>query len=348
MVVEAAGGVCPVGIGLPQIASSVRAGISRIAESPIRDRRLQPIRMGMLPAEALEPLDAEIPPGLSDRRRRLLRLAAPVFRQLDKAYAASGGLARAPLFLGLPEPLPGDRAPNDGRFLESLGVQSHVVFNVAESRIFPNGRAAALIALDAALTALEQRRTDVALVGGVDSYVDLGLLARLDAEGRLRTLGGHDGFIPGEGCGMLVLRACRNRSLPQDRVVVRGVALTRESGHLYAQEPCRGEGLALAMNALSDRIGAVAPARGVYAAFNGEHFWAKEWGVAHARASQLFDQTAELRHPADRFGDAGAGLGALLLCLAHHDLSTGARVGPALVFASSDLANRGCAYLAPS
>src|SRR5205807_1604053 len=160
----------------------------------------------------------------------------------------------------------------------SLALQSHVIFNVSDSRIFPNGRAAALIALDAALTALDQRRIDVALVGGVDSYTDLGLLARLDAEERIRTLGAHDGFIPGEGCGVLILRAHRGRTVPRGRVWVRGVALTREAGHLYAQEPCRGEGLALAMNGLSDRIGAVEPARGVYAAFNGEHFWAKEWG----------------------------------------------------------------------
>ena len=87
------------------------------------------------------------------------------------------------------------------------------------------------------------------------------------------------------------------------------------------------------------------PVRTVFAGLNGESFGAKEWGVARLRHGPFFDRTGTMDHPADAFGDAGAALGALMLAITQHVLVHGKKAPPAIVWSSSDLADRGCAYL---
>jgi 3-oxoacyl-[acyl-carrier-protein] synthase-1 len=87
------------------------------------------------------------------------------------------------------------------------------------------------------------------------------------------------------------------------------------------------------------------PIATTFAGFNGENFDAKLWGVARLRHSDLFSAGALIEHPADKYGDAGAATGAILVALAAQALSTGTRPGPALVWAASDRELRGCAVV---
>ena len=48
VLISGSGAICSVGIGVPQIAASVRAGISRFGESSIYDRRFEPVRMALI------------------------------------------------------------------------------------------------------------------------------------------------------------------------------------------------------------------------------------------------------------------------------------------------------------
>ncbi|MGH8326658.1 MAG: hypothetical protein ACRET2_07845, partial [Steroidobacteraceae bacterium] len=68
--------LCSAGRGVEQLWASVRAGLSRIGSSPVMDRDFQPIQMGLVPEDALEP---ELPPEVDSlplpaRARRMLRL----------------------------------------------------------------------------------------------------------------------------------------------------------------------------------------------------------------------------------------------------------------------------------
>jgi hypothetical protein len=66
--------------------------------------------------------------------------------------------------------------------------------------------------------------------------------------------------------------------------------------------------------------------------------------VTCLRHHDLFDARTRLEHPADRIGDAGAGLGALLVASAFDDPP---RPGQrSLVWAASDFGACGCASLA--
>jgi 3-oxoacyl-[acyl-carrier-protein] synthase I len=75
-----------------------------------------------------------------------------------------------------------------------------------------------------------------------------------------------------------------------------------------------------------------APVATTFAGFNGESFDAKMWGVAYLRHKDLFAPAMGIEHPADKFGDAGAAMGAILVALAAESLGRGTRRGPALVW----------------
>jgi 3-oxoacyl-[acyl-carrier-protein] synthase-1 len=303
--------------------------------------------MGLVPEDALE---EELPPEidslpLPSRARRMLRLGAPALRALQEHI----GQAPVRLFLGLPQLAVAEAQWLKG-FALYLGKLAGVAIDPPNSRIFPAGRAAALGALELALDALVQDSSRPVVVGGVDTYLDLKLLASLDGEGRLLGEGVMDGFIPGEGAAFLMLGpGGSDEDAAAPRVTVEAAASASDPGHRTGSAPARGEGLAQAMNVLRNRLRhATAPVATTFAGFNGESFDAKAWGVARLRHADFFASPMTLEHPADCFGDAGAATGAILLGLAAKALAAGHRRGPALVWAASDGESRACALLSLS
>jgi 3-oxoacyl-[acyl-carrier-protein] synthase-1 len=351
--------LCSAGRGNEQLWASVRAGIARIGSSHIMDRNHEPIRMGLVPEDALEP---ELPPELESlplpaRARRMLRLGAPALRSVLE----STGEQPVRLFLGLPQIALAEAQWLKG-FALHLGKVAGVAIDAPNSRVVPSGRAAGLGALELALEALERDPSTPVVVGGVDTFLDLSLLASLDAEGRILAHGVMDGFIPGEGAAFLALTS-GSQSEDGAVVTVEAAASASDPGHRSGTEPARGEGLAQALDILRNRLRNVAPRRAAgasrdslrcapvtttFAGFNGESFEAKSWGVARVRHADFFAPGLLLEHPADCFGDAGAATGAILLGLAAQALGAGHRPGPALVWAASDGESRGCALLSVS
>jgi len=332
--------LCSIGGGTEQVWASARAGIARIASSHVMDRHFDAIQMGLVPEDQLPPLNPELDAiGLPSRARRMLRLAAPAL-----AAVTQGMKPPLKLFVGLPELKP-DKAPWLGEFIAHLAKASDVPIDVAKSVAIPRGRASALRALEEALQSLAADPTAPVVVGGVDSFLDLRLLAELDAEQRILGPRVMDGFIPGEGAAFFVLHA------PNDAGALRtalldGVASANDPGHRYGSEPAKGEGLATAIEnlrgSLKEKSGPIAT---TFAGFNGESFEAKMWGVARLRHADFFAPTMSMEHPADKYGDAGAATGSILTVMAAAALSRDHRPGPALVWAASDTEMRACALI---
>jgi 3-oxoacyl-[acyl-carrier-protein] synthase-1 len=342
-VIQATGAVCAVGIGTEQTWASIRAGIARFSDSSVHDRWFEPVRMALLPEDALEPL---LPPvdkiPFTSRRRRMLRLAAPALRQALKGLQGPP----PPLFIGLPQTAPEPSGLPDTAFVDALAVQCAVPFDKGTTQLFPRGRAAALLALEAAMKTLDERRLETVVVGGVDTYLDLALLGELGAEGRILGPRVMDGFIPGEGAAFVVLARPGGRSQPHPGIAVVSAGTAQDPGHRYSAQPAKGEGLSFAIERMLSALGqSPIPLQTTFAGFNGENFGAKEWGVARIRHADLFAPTMKLEHPADCFGDTGAALGALLLAVANASLVTKQRPTPALIWASSDREDRACAWL---
>jgi 3-oxoacyl-[acyl-carrier-protein] synthase-1 len=343
-VLGAAHVLCAIGDGSEQVWASARAGIARIESSHVMDRNFEAIRMGLVPELALPPLPPpieELP--LPSRARRMLRLAAAPFKAV-----AAGAAAPVAVFLGLPDVSP-DEAPWLKHVPAYLQAMTGVAVDRERSVIVPEGRAAALLALERALVALDSGAMQTVVVGGVDTYLDLRLLATLDAERRILGSRVMDGFIPGEGAAFYVLRRAEETASTGDgpRIVVHGAASTRDPGHRYGDAPAKGEGLAMALEQLRQRMQPPpsGPIATTFAGFNGENFDAKLWGVARMRHHDFFSGAMVIEHPADKYGDAGAATGAVLVALAAQALRTGTRSGPALVWAASDREPRACAVL---
>jgi 3-oxoacyl-[acyl-carrier-protein] synthase-1 len=333
--------LCAIGRGTDQVWASTRAGIARIGSSHVMDRHFEPIQMGLVPEDGLGTLTPEIDElPLPSRARRILRLAAPSFEAVGKDIGRP-----VPVFIGLPALTPAE-APWIVHVPSYLQKLTNVSVDLQRSAIVPHGRAAGLMALELAMNALAADSNATAIVGGVDSFLDLRLLSVLDGEQRILGPRVMDGFIPGEGAAFCVLSGAATAKRGTPHAVVHAAASTMDAGHRYGTEPAKGEGLALALDQVRQRAGQLpGPIATTFAGFNGESSEGKLWGVARLRHSDFFSSTMLIEHPADKYGDAGAATGAMLLALAAKSLSIGARPGPALVWAASDREPRACAVV---
>jgi 3-oxoacyl-[acyl-carrier-protein] synthase-1 len=269
----------------------------------------------------------------------MLRIAACA---LSEATQNLPDIEQSALYLGIPQQTP-DRPGTIGhRFIEHLSLQSGVPFDTGKSMLFPMGRAAGLIAIGSAITAVTSGNAPYAIVGGVDTYVDLYRLGTLDMEGRIAGERLMDGFIPGEGAAFLVIgrgdKANSNPPSPIARLTAVGKA--HEPGHMYSDQPYQGEGLAEAVSQFFTASGITEPIQAVFTSMNGENHWAKEWGVAHMRNQSNFSPDHGFHHPADCLGDTGAASGIIMINLAAIGLSKGYSKSPILVFCSSDHGER--------
>ncbi len=330
-----------VGLSATETAASVRASVMQFAETSIRDHQFEPFTLGVVPEDGVPDLHERLAAtaGLTSREMRMLRLAhLPLVESLGQ-LAADG--VRPPLMLALPE-METTLALDRPAFLQWLHTQSGGAFDVAGSVASYVGRAGGLAAIGRGADLIRSGKCPFVLAGGVETYRDLYLLGTLDMEKRVKSAAHVDGFIPGEGAGFLLLAsesgARRAKLSPLARLST--VAEGFEEGHLYSQQPYRGDGLALVVQQLVNSGATDAPIQEVYSSMNGESHWAKEWGVSFIRNRPAFVPDHGFHHPADCYGDTGAACGPLLVGLAAMGIAGGQCGSPALVYASSDHGDR--------
>lgn len=345
IVIASAGLISPIGLSLPEAAAAARARVARLREIDWMDRRFQPFIVGSVPDEGLPDLAAPLATmPLQYRESRMLRLAHVA---LEEAMAPlQGKSGRVPLLLGLPEQH--TTQPLQPRaFLDRLDQQLPGLLDLKRSVAAPRGRAAGLMALREARARLQRGDCDFVLVGGVDCLVDLYVLGTLDMQGRIRNEVNNDGFSPSEGAAFLLL--CRASAAQAHELKplagLLGTGHGQEAGHIYSDERYLGEGLASAFAALLSEAPPPAPIGSVYSSFNGERYWAREFGVARLRQSSAFVPDHQMEHPAECFGDMGSAHGPALAALAAHGVRHGYRHAPCLVYASSDHGDRAASLL---
>jgi len=332
----ASGVLTAAGANAKMTAASVLGGINAYQASAILNKQFNPMTLALVPDDALPPLEEELlNKKLSSRQQRMLRLATPALLQATECVQQA-----LPLLLCGPEKMPGRRSVVSDNFLQQLVLQTQAPIDLDNSYVFPDGRAGGLYALETAMHMLEQGTFKQIILGGVDSYLDLSLLASLDHDDRVLAEGVVDGFAPAEGAAFMVLQLAGNQ--PGIKIYPPGVA--DEPGHRYSQQPYMGDGLA---NAVSEALSAAGgePVKTVFSSFNGENFNAKEWGVAALRNQQHLDPDFDIQHPADCYGDLGAATAPVLMVLAHLGLGKGAYKRPAMICVSSEIQQRAAVYM---
>lgn len=345
IVIAAAGLVSPVGLSLGESAAAARARLACFHEIDWCDRRLEPFIVAQVPDDGLPSLaEGLVAQPIQAREARMLRLAHAGLADLFSTLPST--LPPVPLLLGLTEHATTLPLDADG-FLRKLALQAGACFDLMGSIAAPRGRAAGLMALVQAASRIFRGQSELIMVGGVDSLIDLYVLGTLDRERRIRGETVSDGFTPGEGAAFLLVAseaAARHHGIvPLARVMGAGSGF--EPGHLYADAPYLGEGLAGTVSATLESAQLSSQIRSVFCSFNGERYWAKEFGVARIRNGECFADEAQMEHPAECFGELGAAHGAALVALASHGLAGGYRPGPALVYASSDRGERAAVVL---
>ena len=344
-IIAGVGVMTAVGLSARETAAAVRANTTRFSESALHDQRFEPFTLAEIPDKGLPPLAETLESsGLTSREQRMLRIAsAPLSECLD---ALPPNEPPPGLVLALPENE--TKRPIDSQaFLKSLATQCGGKFDVKRSTAPHTGRAGGLVALAHAAEAIRVGQAKFMIAGAVDTYRDLYVLGSLDLEKRIKSSAHLDGFIPGEGSAFLLLtsRAHASANNLKALAAVSRVAQAEENGHLYSDQPYRGDGLAAAVTQLVQAGLVTEPIAEVWSSMNGENFWAKEWGVAYLRNHAAFLENHAMRHPADCFGDTGSATGPIMAALAALGFASGYYRSAALVYGSSDRSARAALLL---
>jgi len=325
--------VSSVGNGSLECAASVRAGLSRFADTSVMTRGLRPLRMALVSEEALRALDALDEAPRSARHRRTLRLAAAAVGEVLEAVALRG--APCLVVSGLPDPA-------GALLVDDLVAVFGDALDGAASRSIRAGAAGVYVALLDAAHRIANGDATAVLVAAAGTRLDLMALDDLQRAGRLLVDDAMEGFVPGEGAAALCVTAATGDGLAK----ITHVGVGSDPFTFEGEEPMTAEGLT---RALQGALPASAePARSLWLGLNGESWNAREYGVAARRCHGLMIERPAVRHPVECFGDPEAALGAMQLCLAATFLHRGWSDGPSLVWNFSDDGLRGAARLVAS
>lgn len=186
-----------------------------------------------------------------------------------------------------------------------------------ELSMFAQDQVAGLSALSAASQDLAQGNTEVALVIGLDSQLELKHLLKLMQQDRLKTEDNASGLMPGDACAVMILesqRAARQRKA-QPHARLGAIALAGERTRFDPEAPIRAEALSQALQSIVQQND-LSGVKDVYVDLTGERWRFLEWALAETRCLATLPHGYQVSHPADCLGDPGAATGLVLSVLA--------------------------------
>ena len=219
-----------------------------------------------------------------------------------------------PLVLCLSEPERVGRVIDDDNQLfldlcEEVGMEFH-----EKSRVVAQGHVGVGTALLRARKLIEQGVVQQVLIAGVDSLLVGQTLSALEEEERLLSSKNSDGFIPGEGAGAFLVRACTSDTV--DLLVCQGLGFGMEKAHVNSEEPLRADGLTTAIkNSLADAGCGESILEFKITDISGEQYYFKEASLAFSRIDRTKRTEFDIWHPADCVGELGAGLGVVMFAV---------------------------------
>lgn len=334
----------PAGFDADMTAAAVNAGINRYQDSGYFTKDMQPIKMALVPTDALPEISDEVQYNGAYSRwdKHLLALASVAMQEAMDGYSDDP----VPLILACPEHYKQWPHQLPDNLIKNLIVQTGLPINPEDSRTIHVGRSGAIEALKIAERFLFEAETEYVLIGGVDSYQRPELFRGLLEYGRLSIPGNMDGFVPGEGAAFILVTRSKENALEinNHKAYIVPSSLGEEPGHIYSEESYLGEGLSATVTELLQEFSGP-NIRNIYSTMNGESFWSKELGVMLTRNNSRIEKTYDIEHPAECFGDMGAASAAALIGLAAMQLMNNNAYTSHLVCASSDHQYRAAAAL---
>lgn len=335
------GMITPVGWNVPMTVAAVNAGISAYAASGYANQQGQAITMAGVPASVFFESEAQIDEGVwySELHDHIIKMAIIAIKE---ACGNQPIMQPVPLILGMPEILPDVEHISATSLITNLVNNCQPWLSTQHCSTIDGGRAAGMEALESAFRVMDDVPGPFMLIGGSDSFRNYSRLRPLGAAGRLSVIGSADSFVPGEAAGFLLLTRQPKLALVRNghMIALHEPGVADEPGHLYSDQPYRGDGLDQAFKkALANQ--SEQSIHIIYSSMNGENHWAKEYGVAYLRNKGSFKDPVRVVHPADCFGDLGSATSAILVALAAEHLFSSEEATAHLVYTSSDGAKRG-------
>lgn len=214
---------------------------------------------------------------------------------------------------------------------------------------FPAAHAGGFAALAHAAADLRSGQAAIALVCGVDSLLDSGLLDTLFQNGSLKTEKMSAGLIPGEAAACLVLEPLAHAEARGVRPLARlgAIGLDRDPSPLGADAAVTGDALTRAFREAVDGSGGGAGFGEVVVDLTGERSRFLEWATVETRCLHGFPRGWKLSHPADCWGDVGAAFGPLAAGLVARSFQRGQNQAGVAVCCSAPSGERAVAAFFP-
>ncbi len=175
--------------------------------------------------------------------------------------------------------------------------------------------------IDAASRDLSAGAVELAVVGGVDSWIDASSLRWLEQRARLKSATASAGLAPGEAGGFLLMETVSGAQSRGAEImaVLQSTVLDREENSHLTGKTSQGEALARVLvrtAPLADWSREAPP--WVVVDQNGETYRAQEWGCALSRLveNHPYFQAPVVWNPVISVGETGAAAGVVQICMA--------------------------------
>ncbi len=321
----------PIGLNAPSAAAAARAGVAAMAEHPFMiDKMGAPMVVCADPALPAEPATAH----------RFVELAlAPARESLSPLLDKARSSLRIRIFLALPEERPGRPDGLENTFADQFASALGQEIKIEELTCRSLGHAGGLFCMEQALSSIASGRSQICLVGGVDSYLTADTLEWLDGQDQLHSETTIWGICPGEAAGFCLLASPEiadglGLAAP---VELLSAASATEANRIKTDTVCIGEGLSEAFKKTLSMLPSDGCVNHTICDMTGDPYRGNEYGFAVLRSPGKFADDSSFETPADCWGDVGAASGPLFAVLAAFGAKKAYSPGPfTFLWASSE------------
>lgn len=333
------GMITPVGGNVAMTAAMVNAKVSAYQLSFFNTEDGEPVTMARVPDQIFAEFEGDIDEGerFNPRHDRVVKMAIIAIREACNQLTPK---RPAPLVLAMPDVASDNHGLSS--LIQNIADNTAPWVDPAMTRSIHSGRASGIEVIDFAFQYLHGDQYPYVLVGGSDCHEDSSRLMPLEKDKRLLTKYTPDAFVPGEAACFLLLTPHIElaRQHKGNIIALSPPGIADEKGHLFSEEPYRGDGLDAAFK--KALVGQPEQSiHTIYTSMNGENHWAKEYGVAFLRNQKVFKDPVRTEHPADCYGDLGSATATTLIALAAEHLFGNNIAHKHLVYSSSDATKRG-------
>lgn len=290
----------PTGIGAPMSIANVMAGISRITRNKtILDTKFAPVSLG-----TAQYLENKLP-----NSTRMVSLLIPALKEaLEALQTIATPFKNIPLVLGLPKQRPGLDQALTGTLKTEIAE-----FNLrSKVQLIPeficSDHDSGIMALNQAEQFLRENRSEMVLVGGVDSFISAKTIAWLEREGQLYCSANKNGYTPGEAAACFLV--CAEKTALAYKLPIRAKVLkTATVKEPSASDPTlvnAGKGVSQAVAQVLAQLPEAERVQEIFCTLKGVRTEAKEFAFGMMEVGPRFEKPGEFTSLCQRWGDIGA------------------------------------------